>query len=175
MQWVWFHTYIGCDIINQVGVITQILWEWCQILWLYCHSYTMWDVIYIEYDVINIGDHHDGPNVPRSICGCTIGILLWWEILFFVRYSVLIHDFELFSQIVHPLVSPLHLKIKKNFLSCASKVYTDESNQMVPSHLLRNWIFSSQLSWLETTCLISLGTKKHQEKQDHGGEMNNSS
>ena len=25
MQWVRFHTYIGCDIINQVGVITQIL------------------------------------------------------------------------------------------------------------------------------------------------------
>ena len=57
---------------------------------------------------------------------------------FFVRYSVLIHLFELFSQRVYPLVSPLHLKIEKNFLSSASKVYTDESNQMVPSHLLRN-------------------------------------
>ena len=120
-------------------------------------------------------NHHDVPRVPRSICGCPIGLLLWWEILFFVRYSVLIHLFELFSQRVHPLVSPLHLKIKKNFLSSASKVYTDESNQMVPSHLLRNWIFSSQISWLATTSLISLGTKKHQEKRVHGGEMNNSS
>ena len=120
-------------------------------------------------------NHNDGPRVPRSICGCPIGLLLWWEILFFVRYSVLIHLFELFSQRVHPLVSPLHLKIEKNFLSSASKVYTDESNQMVPSHLLRIWIFSSQISWLETTSLISLGTKKHQEKRVHGGEMNNSS
>ena len=120
-------------------------------------------------------NHHDVPRVPRSICGCPIGLLLWWEILFSVRYSVLIHLFELFSQRVHPLVSPLHLKIEKKFLSSVSKVYTDESNQMVPSHLLRNWIFSSQISWLATTSLISLGTKKHQEKRVHGGEMNNSS
>ena len=120
-------------------------------------------------------NQHDGPRVPRSICGCPIGLLLWWEILFFVRYSVLIHLFELFSQRVHPLVSPLHLNIEKNFLSSASKVHTDESNQMVPSHHLRNWIFSSHISWLATTSLISLGTKKHQEKWVHGGEMNNSS
>ena len=99
-------------------------------------------------------NHHDGPHVPRSICGCPIGLILWWEMLFFVRYSVLIHLFELFSQRVHPLVSPLHLKMEKNFLSSVSKVYTDESNQMVPSHLLRNWIFSSKISWLETTSLI---------------------
>ena len=99
-------------------------------------------------------NHHDGTLVTRSICGCPIGLLLWWEILFFVRYSVLIHLFELFSQRLHPLVSPLHLKIEKNFLSSASKVYTGESNQMVPSHLLRNWIFSSKISWLETTSLI---------------------
>lgn len=83
-------------------------------------------------------NHHDGPRVPRSICGCPIGLLLSLEIHFFVRYSVLIHLFELFAQRVHPLVSPLHLKIEKNFLSSASKVYTGESNQMVPSHLLRN-------------------------------------
>ena len=120
-------------------------------------------------------NQHDGPRVPRSISGCPIGLLLWWEIHFFVRYSVLIHIFELFSQRVHPLVSPVHLKIEKNFLSCASNVYTDESNQMVPSHLLRNWIFFSQIFWLETSSLISLGTKKHQEKRGHGGEMNNSS
>ena len=104
----------------------------------------------------------------RSNCGCRIGLLLWWEIHFSVRYSVLIHLFELFSQRVHPLVSPLHLKIENNFLSSASKVHADESNQMVPSHLLRNWIFSSQISWLENTSLISLGTKKHQEKRVHG-------
>ena len=109
-------------------------------------------------------NHHDGPRVPKSICGCRLGLLLWWEIFFSVRYSVLFHLFELFSQRVHPLVSALHLKIEKTFLSSASKVYTDESNQMVPTHLLRNWIFSSQISWLATTSLISLGTKKHQEK-----------
>ena len=120
-------------------------------------------------------NHHDGPLVPRSICGCPIGLLLWWEIRVFVRYSVLIHLFELFSERVHPLFSPLHLKIEKNVRSSASKIYTDESNQMLPSHLLRNWIFSSQLSWLATTSLISLGTKTHQEKRVHGGEMNNSS
>ena len=120
-------------------------------------------------------NQHDGPHVPRSICWCPIGLLLWWEILFSVRYSVLIHLFELFSQRVHPLVSPLHLKIEKNFLSSASKVHTDESNQMIPSHHLRNWIISSQISWLANTSLISLGTKKHQEKRVHGGEMNNSS
>ena len=114
-------------------------------------------------------NHHDGPRVLRSNCGCPIGLLLWWQILFFDRYSVLIHLFELFSQRVHPLVSPLHLKIEKDFLSSASKVHADESNQMVPSHLLRNWIFSSQISWLENTSLISLGTKKHQEKRVHGG------
>ena len=118
-------------------------------------------------------NHHDGPCVPTSICGCPIGLLLWWEILFFVRYSVLINLFELFSQRVHPLFSPLHLKIENNFLSSASKVYTDESNQMVPSHLLRNWIFSSQLFWLANTSLISVWTKNHQEKRVHGGEMNN--
>ena len=120
-------------------------------------------------------NQHDGPHIPRSICGCPIGLLLWWEILFFVRFSLLIHLFELFSQRVHPLVSPLHLKIEKNFLSSASEAHTDESNQMIPSHHLRKWIFSSQISWLATTSLISLGTKKHQEKRVHGGEMNNSS
>ena len=26
MQCVWFHTYIGCDVISQVGLITQIHW-----------------------------------------------------------------------------------------------------------------------------------------------------
>ena len=26
MQWVWFHTYLGCDVITQVGLITQIHW-----------------------------------------------------------------------------------------------------------------------------------------------------
>ena len=31
MQWVWFHTYIGCDVISQVGLITQIHWVSCQI------------------------------------------------------------------------------------------------------------------------------------------------
>ena len=120
-------------------------------------------------------NHHDGPRVPRSLCWCPIGLLLWWEILFFVRYSVLIHLFELFSQRLDPLVSPLHWKIGKNFSSSAFKFHTDESNQMVSSHLLRNWIFSSQLSWLATVSLISLGTKKHQEKRVHVGEMNNSS
>ena len=120
-------------------------------------------------------NHHDGPRVPWSICGCPTGLLLWWQILFFDRYSVLIHLFELFSQRVHPLVSPLHLKIEKDFLSSDSKFHTDKSNQMVPSHLLRNWIISSQISWLETTSPISLGTKKHQEKRVHGGEMKNSS
>ena len=114
-------------------------------------------------------NHHDGPHVPRSNCGCPIGLVLWRQILFFGRYSVLIQLFELFSQRIHPLVSPLLLKIEKDFLSSASNVYTDESNQMVPSHLLRNWIFSSQISWLETTSLISLGTNKHQEKRVHGG------
>ena len=114
-------------------------------------------------------NHHDGPRVLRSNCGCPIGLHLWWQIPFSDRYSILIQLFELFSQRVHPLVSPLHLKIEKNFLPSASKVYTDESNQMVPSHLLRKWIFSSQISWLETTSLISLGTKKHQEKRIHGG------
>ena len=120
-------------------------------------------------------NQHDGPRVPRSLCGCPIGLLLWWEIDFSVRYSVLINRFELFSKRVHPLVSPLHLKIEKNFLSSASKVHTDESSQMISSHHLRNWIFSSQISWLATTSLISLGTKKYQEKRVHGGEMNNSS
>ena len=24
MQWVWFHMYIGCDVISQVGLITYI-------------------------------------------------------------------------------------------------------------------------------------------------------
>ena len=43
-------------------------------------------------------NHHDGPRVLRSNCGCPIGLLLWWQILFFDRYSVLIHLFELFSQ-----------------------------------------------------------------------------
>ena len=27
MQWLWFHTYIGCDVISQVGLITQIHWD----------------------------------------------------------------------------------------------------------------------------------------------------
>ena len=117
-------------------------------------------------------NHHDGPCVLRSNCGCPIGLLLWWQILFFDRYSVLIHIFELFSQRVHTLVSPLHLKIEKDFLSSASKVHADESNQRVPSHFLRNWIFSSQISWLENTSLISLGTKKHQEKRVHVGGGN---
>ena len=31
MQWVWFHSYIGCNVINQVGLITQIHWVSCQI------------------------------------------------------------------------------------------------------------------------------------------------
>ena len=31
MQWVWFHTYIGCDVISQVGLFTQIHWVSCQI------------------------------------------------------------------------------------------------------------------------------------------------
>ena len=31
MQWVWFHTYIGCDVISQLGFITQIRWVSCQI------------------------------------------------------------------------------------------------------------------------------------------------
>ena len=133
---------------------------------------------HVEFSLVLIifpRNHHDGPRVPKSNCGCPIGLLLWWQILFFVRYSVLIHFFELFSQRVHPLVSPLHLKIEKDFLSSASKVHADESNLMVPSYLLRNWIFSSQIPWLETTSLISLGTKKYQEKRVHGGEMNNSS
>ena len=146
--------------------------NWPSIFQLVTHLY------HVEFSlvlIIFLRNHHDGPRVPRSICGCPIGILLWWEILVFVRYSVLIHLFELFSQRVHHLVSPLHLKIEKKFLSSVSKVYTDESNQTVPSHLLRNWIFSSQISWLVTTSLISLGTKKHQEKRVHGGEMNNSS
>ena len=30
-------------------------------------------------------NHYDGPRVPRSICGCPIGLLLWWEILFFCQ------------------------------------------------------------------------------------------
>lgn len=133
---------------------------------------------HVEFSLVLIifpRNHHDGPHVPRSNCGCPIGLLLWWQILFFDRYSVLIHLFELFSQRVHPLVSTLHLKIEKDFLSSASKVHAYESNQMVPSHLLRKWIFSSQISWLETTSPISLGAKKHQEKRVHGGEMNNSS
>ena len=36
MQWVWFHTYIDCDVISQVGLITQIHWVSCQIQSLWC-------------------------------------------------------------------------------------------------------------------------------------------
>ena len=25
MQWVWFHTYIGCDVISQMGLITRYI------------------------------------------------------------------------------------------------------------------------------------------------------
>ena len=37
MQWV-FHTYIGCDVISQVGLITQIHWVSCQIQSCFIHS-----------------------------------------------------------------------------------------------------------------------------------------
>ena len=40
MQWVWFHTYIGCDVISQVGLITQIHWVSCQMQSLCCHSFS---------------------------------------------------------------------------------------------------------------------------------------
>ena len=39
MQWVWFHTYIGCDVISQVGLITQIHWVSCQIQSFCSHSF----------------------------------------------------------------------------------------------------------------------------------------
>ena len=54
MQWVWFHSYIGCDVINQVSLITQTHWVSCPIHSLCCHSFTMWDVLCTEHNVTNI-------------------------------------------------------------------------------------------------------------------------
>ena len=53
VQRVWFHTYIGCDVISQVGLITQIHWVSCQIQSLCCHSYSGRDLIYTEDHVKN--------------------------------------------------------------------------------------------------------------------------
>ena len=71
MQWVWFHTYIGCDVISQVGLITQIhlyhvRYSRCVVihsageisytlrimsktLQVSCHSYSGCDVIRVVY------------------------------------------------------------------------------------------------------------------------------
>ena len=40
MQWVWFHTYIGCDVMCQLGLITKIHLVSCQIQSLCCHSFS---------------------------------------------------------------------------------------------------------------------------------------
>ena len=40
IQSVLFHTYIGCDVISQVGLITQIHCVSCQIQSLCCHSFS---------------------------------------------------------------------------------------------------------------------------------------
>ena len=62
--------YIGCDIMSQVGLITQIYLVSCQIQSLCCHSFSGWDLIYTEYHVKNIAGV------------CTSGDLFWslgWE------------------------------------------------------------------------------------------------
>ena len=54
MQWVWFQSYIRCDAIKHVGLITQIHWVSCQIHSFCCHSFIIWDVLYTEFNVTNI-------------------------------------------------------------------------------------------------------------------------
>ena len=58
MQWVWFHTYIGCDVMSQVGLITQIHWVFMEVytltimsktLQVSCHSYSGCDVTSVVY------------------------------------------------------------------------------------------------------------------------------
>ena len=41
---------------------------------------------HVEFSLVLIifpKNHHDGPCVPSSNCGCPIGLLLWWQIFFF--------------------------------------------------------------------------------------------
>ena len=33
---MWYHTYSGCDIIDSVGVMTQIQWTRCLTCWVWC-------------------------------------------------------------------------------------------------------------------------------------------
>ena len=71
MQWVWFHTYIGCDVISQVGLITRYIgyhvrYSRCVVihsageisytlsimsktLQVSCHSYSGCDVTIVVY------------------------------------------------------------------------------------------------------------------------------
>ena len=63
-------------------VLGQLMVKWPSIFQLVTHLY------HVEFSLALIifpRNHHDGPCVPRSICGCPIGLLLWWEILFFCQ------------------------------------------------------------------------------------------
>ena len=39
IKWVCFHTYKGCDIIERVGVMTQIQWLSCHIHWIWFREF----------------------------------------------------------------------------------------------------------------------------------------
>ena len=63
-------------------VLGQLMVNWPSIFQLVTHLY------HVEFSLALIifpRNHHDGPRVPRSICGWPIGLLLWWEIHFFCQ------------------------------------------------------------------------------------------
>ena len=68
IQWVLFHTYIGCDVISQVGLITQINWYNVR----YSHCVVIHSAGEISYTLRIMWSKKDlfGRNGNRLTCWC---------------------------------------------------------------------------------------------------------